>query len=122
MSNSVLEKEFLSSEARLVSEQERVRQEFITQLAHHMKQSGMMRKTLAEKTGRTPAHITKALQIEHNSTINTMVHMAMAAGGQDQSNSCLVCGEDGKSFGAFILAVVNEVIRCVVFSSLRSTH
>ena len=80
MSKGIIEQELTNPGVRLAFEQDWLHQEFVTQLEHHMEQSKMNRKMLAQKMGRTPAFITKAMRQGHNLTANTMVEMALAAG------------------------------------------
>lgn len=64
---------------RLAFEQDWLHQEFVTQLEMHMDKAGLSRTKLAQRMGKSPAFVSRAMRSGQNLTIHTMVHMAQAA-------------------------------------------
>lgn len=62
-------------------QREKARIDFAAELWTLMEQNGVSRAKLAEKLGKTAPWVTKVLSGDNNFTINTMVELAHAAGG-----------------------------------------
>lgn len=67
-------------EVRLAFEQEWLLQEFLGQLEKHMERERITRSELARRMGTSAPAVTQAMREGSNLTMQTMVHMASAAG------------------------------------------
>lgn len=62
--------------------------DFAASMERLMNQSSLTKSALAQRLGSSPAHITKVMRGDANLTINTMVKLARAAGGNLHLHVC----------------------------------